>query len=157
MTTLHPPPARAARTDVNPELAHDHARDGKFFLVLRRDPRFTERAAAVRTGGRQQRLVAFIDATRSSSMGLGTIPRTGCPTRSPRMRLQRFREGRGLAMRPTLRVCQLALHALQFTTEPVVLPLDPIAFPLRAFRSLTEFVDFTLSRIVVARRWLRHA
>jgi hypothetical protein len=169
MAALHAPPAPPTRADVNPEGPHDDPRHGQFLLVLQHDPPVTERPTAVRTGDGQRRLVALIDATRSSPTGFRAIPRTSFPARAPRILLQRLGEGRGLATRRTARVVQLALDPLEFTAQSValplqlgVLPLQPITlsafrvtFSFRTLGTLAQVVD--LMRPSVGCRRLRHA
>jgi hypothetical protein len=165
MPPLHAPAACTALPEVNPKLPHDDPRDGQLFLVLRRDPRRPEPAAAVRAGGRQRRLVALIDPTRPSTVRLHPIPRARLAARSAWAQGQGFREGRRLTMRGTPGLVQLTLHPLEFTTQPLVLVLQPlalaalvIALPLGALGAFAQIAARVGSlRIVVTRPLLRHA
>jgi len=150
---------------VNPKLPHNHVRNREFFLILRGDARLAHAAAAVRTRARQGRLVAFLDPSRPSAMRLYSVPRTRRAAGPPRMRRQRFRERGRLTMRGAPGLIQLALHPLEFTTQPLVLVLQPLTLaalviPL-AFGALGPFAQVVARvgwlRIVVTRPLRRHA
>lgn len=163
MASLHASAARAALADVNVELAHDDARDRKFFLILGRDPRLPQRASAVRTCARQRYLVALINATRASTACLGPILLARFSSGPSRMSGQRFCEGCGLAMRRAARGVQLPLQVLVLAPQFLVLPLQPlafsafvVAFPFRTLDALAQILGRVRSLIVVASAMLRH-
>ena len=162
MTSLHAPTARLALPDVDPECAHDHAGDGEFFLVLRRDAPLAHGPTAARTGGRQRRLVSLIDATRSTPPRFRSILRARLPSGPSRMIGQRFGKRGRLPMRRPPRLVELLLQPIVFTPQAVAfpfgafqLPAQPIAFLLRAFGPFTQVIDLA-SSVVIARRLLRH-
>jgi hypothetical protein len=161
---LHPPAARPTLPDVNPELAHHHAGDREFFLVLHRDSPFAHGRATVGAGGRQRRFVSLIDATRPTSMRLWTILSAGFASRTPRRPDQRFRERSRLAMRRAARLLQLALHRVVLAPQLLILALQALALPafvvavsLRAFHALAQIVDGVRSLFLIAEPARLHA
>jgi hypothetical protein len=156
MATLHTPTASLAPTDMQIKLPNDDARDWQFFLVLRRDVRFDDRTGARGTLQRQRHVVLLVDLSGDPPMGFRPVRATSLPTRTLRLSLQRFGEGRRLPESRPARVIELSFEVIDLLTEALIFSAQSIALALSLFRTLAP-VSVVRSMIRVCLRRLRHA
>jgi hypothetical protein len=157
MATLDTPTASVAPADVQIKLPDDDARDGQLFLVLRGDGRFDDRTGAGRTLRRERHVVALVDLGRHPSTGFGTVRATRLPSRTFRLRFQRFGEGGGLPESRPARVIELPFEMINLLTEALIFSAQSIALALRLLRSPAPVGIIRSIVRVVGLRPLRHA
>jgi hypothetical protein len=137
-----------------PALAHMHAKpphmrvdDRQLFLDLLGHARFSDRAATVRTSGRQRHVNGLVDVARRAAMAVAPVTSAGAPTRSLRLAHGRaFRERRGLPFtRPA--------RGRQFLLQLIVLTLQSVPGSLRPLELTLQPIDFSVE--LLERGWFR--
>jgi hypothetical protein len=157
MAPLHTPTASVAPADVQIKLPDDDARDRQLFLVLRGDGRFDDQTGAGRTLRRERHVVSLVDLGRNPPTGFRAVRATRLPSRTFRMRLQRFCEGGGLPESRPACVIELPFEMINLLTEALIFSAQSIALALRLLRSLAPVSVVRLAISVVGLRPLRHA
>jgi len=120
MTPLHASAASGAPAHVQIKLADDDARNRELFLVLRRDARFNDRTRTRRTLRRERHIVPLIDPRRNQPVPFPAVRPPRLPTRTFRIFLQRFGEGRRLSESGAPGVVQLSFEMLDLLSEALV-------------------------------------
>ena len=127
MAALDAPPALRAVADLDVEAPHNGPHHREVLLILRRDALHCDRAAAIRTLGRQRCLMDFVDLRRPPPARLPPVLRTGAPSRTFATTLPPlFGEGRRLAETRAPRRVKLLLEP-----SGTALPAIPVALGAR--------------------------
>jgi hypothetical protein len=98
-------------------------------------PRFNDRTGAGRTLPRERHVVSLVDLGRNPPPGFRAVRATRFPSRTFRMRLQRFGEGRGLPESRSTRIIELPFEMINLLTEALILSLQSIALALGVLSS----------------------
>ena len=147
MTALDAPPALRAVADLNVEAPHNGPHHREVFLILRRDALYCDRAATIRTPGRQRCFMDFIDLRRPPAACLPPVLRTGAPSRTLATTLPPlFGEGRRLAETRAPRRVKLLLEPSR-----AALPAIPVALGARQILAQLRVLTLQLFDTAVPR------
>ena len=131
--------------DVHVETPNDRAHRGQIFLILRGDAGALDRAATVRTGRGQRRVVGHIHARGNRASRPAAIPDAGTPPRPPTPALWPvLGERRGLPEARAPRHVELLLQTRILLLQSVALAFHGSALTLRTHQLLAQTRDVFL-------------